>query len=142
MELVESLHEFPAKKKVFRTTPADTFKNRFHDCRQNRSLYPFSSLKDGNYGFAWPIQFQPFSLSSDFVSHLNEIAIQILRKSTYDEFSIIDGFWISMARPENTEIHENNFIGSHLVHPGNEVIATMTKQFSMLVLQDSCRLVE
>ena len=151
LELVESLHEFPAEKKVFRTTTAGTCRVRFDafwwDIASIESHYALSVyrnkgwLKYGNYGFAWPIKFQPFSLSSDFVSHFNEIAIQVLQTSTYDDFSIMDGFWISLARPENTEIQEDNFIGPHLVHPGEEVIAAMAKQFSMLVLQHSCHLV-
>lgn len=81
-----------------------------------------------------------FTLSADFVTYFNEIAIQTLQESDYPEFTILDGYWVSLARPDNTEITKENSIGPHLVHPGKEVFSAMTRMLWTVVLNDVCPL--
>ena len=113
-QLVEFLSSFPARVKVFQTTTAGW-------------------MKWGNYGFAWnPASAQVFSKSTHFVDALNHIAFRVF--DDYDGFDIVDGYWVTLARPDNRQVDEYNSIGKHLVHPGMEVLRAMVRTWMTLVL--------
>lgn len=126
-ELVTFLSSYPAERVCFRTTT---------------SGWP----KYGNFGFAWPTtRYQTFPFSSDFVAYFNKVALEVLMEVEKEEespsdfnISIMDGYWISLARPDHTEISDLNAIGPHLVHPGVEVISAMTRTFLMIIMRDLC----
>ena len=101
-ELVKLVASLPARLRVFQTTTA-------------------AWMKYGNFGFAWPPdKTQPFSLSTSFVEHFNEIAFSVI--APFSSVHIVDAYWITLARPDNREVDINNFAGRHLVHPGREVL--------------------
>jgi len=95
--------------------------------------------KYGNFGFAWdPTYLQTFPLSSEFVEHFNKIALDVIQKSNFGDIHTMDGYWISLPRPDHTEVSKINGIGPHLVHPGPEVIGAMTEQWLLYVLRYIC----
>lgn len=95
-------------------------------------------LKHGNFGFAWPTTYQIFTLSADFIAHINDIAIQTLKVSKYTKFFIMDGYWLSLARPDNTEIVSDQSIKNHMVHTGKEVYSAMCRMILMVIFNDNC----
>jgi len=118
-ELVRLVGEFPAELRVFRSTTAGW-------------------LKYGNYGFGWPPNVtQPLSKSSHFVSHFNDIAFDVISKSGQDVY-VSDGYWASLARPDNTEAGTLQKRGKHLVHPGMDVVVSLTMNWLLLILRRFC----
>jgi hypothetical protein len=69
---------------------------------------------------------------------MNEIAFDVIAKSGNNQIQIVDGYWITLPRPDNTEVGTKQSTGKHLVHPGNEVIFAMTRTWYMLLLQHMC----
>jgi hypothetical protein len=99
--------------------------------------------KYGNYGVAWsPINGQGLPLDAGFVERFNQIAIDFISKTkqggSYSNLHIIDGYWVSLPRPDNREISKKADIGKKLSHPGHEVTYAMVRFFSMMVLQRLC----
>ena len=96
---------------------------------QSNAAWP----KYGNFGFAWPtVVSQPFTFSPNFISHLNDIAVDVV-VSESDSIALMDGYWITLARPDNRESTIDNRIGPHLVHPGREVAAAMVHTWMNMV---------
>ncbi|GAX23284.1 hypothetical protein FisN_21Hh031 [Fistulifera solaris] len=99
--------------------------------------------KYGNYGVAWsPIDGQGLPLDAGFVDRFNLIAIDYISKmkqgGAYSNLHIMDGYWVSLPRPDNREISKKADIGKKLSHPGHEVTYAMVLFFSMMVLQTMC----
>ena len=89
----------------------------------------------GNFGFAWnPNEYQPYSLSPNAVTHFNEAAKEVVRDVSGGRFLVIDGYYITLARPDHREIGEDNAIGKHMVHPGTEVVDAMASIWLTVVL--------
>lgn len=89
----------------------------------------------GNFGFAWnPNEYQPYSLSPNAVAHFNEAAKEVVRDVSGGRFLVIDGYYITLARPDHREIGEDNAIGKHMVHPGTEVVDAMARIWLTVVL--------
>lgn len=79
--------------------------------------------KFGNYGIAWdPTGAQRLPLDSNVIVAFNEVVFEVL--ADVDTISVVDGYWVSLARPDNREIGK---IGKKLSHPGNEVIDAMIR---------------
>lgn len=91
--------------------------------------------KYGNFGLEWPFGGQVMPVTTDVVPSFNEIAVDILRMKFSDFIKIIDGFWISYARPDNREI---GTIGNKLSHPGLEVQSAMVRIWAMVILEAVC----
>ena len=105
-ELVAYIDDYPAELKVFRTTTAGW-------------------MKYGNFGFAWPTEkLQLFTRSPNFVGYMNEIAFDIIQtqnqkrivtkasgNSVSNPIWILDGYWLTLARPDHTEIDPQHYIG-------------------------------
>lgn len=80
-------------------------------------------------------------VATDFVGFFNEIAYDVL-KDSFPEIPIMDGYWISYARPDNREITPGlkKALEKKLSHPGLEVVLTLLRQWTTIVLQsDVCR---
>mmetsp|Transcript_28003 Transcript_28003/g.80943 ORF Transcript_28003/g.80943 Transcript_28003/m.80943 type:complete len:556 (-) Transcript_28003:33-1700(-) len=108
-ELTTFLVSYPAEFVAFQTTSA--------------GWMPY-----GNFGFAWnPNQYQPYSLSPNVVAHFNEAAKETVDDASDGTFFVVDGYYITLARPDHREIGEDNAIGKHMVHPGIEVVDAMAK---------------
>lgn len=100
--------------------------------------------KYGNYGVAWsPIHRQGLPLDAGFVDRFNRVAIdhiieKVNRNTKSKRIEIMDGYWISLPRPDNREISKKADIGKKLSHPGHEVIYAMVQFFSMMTVQTVC----
>eukprot|EP00566_Odontella_aurita_P005123 CAMPEP_0113595954 /NCGR_PEP_ID=MMETSP0015_2-20120614/40045_1 /TAXON_ID=2838 /ORGANISM="Odontella" /LENGTH=619 /DNA_ID=CAMNT_0000503371 /DNA_START=733 /DNA_END=2591 /DNA_ORIENTATION=- /assembly_acc=CAM_ASM_000160 len=117
---VDLIAEYPAELKIFRTANA---------------AWP----KYGNYGFTWPTtQLQPFSRSPNFVAKINDVAYGVVAERGKDRVRIVDGYWMTLPRPDHTEVGRVNTIGKHMVHPGVHVSSAMTMKVFMLVLRQLC----
>ena len=118
-DLVSFLVDYPADLIAFRTTSAGW-------------------LPYGNMGFAWkPTEYQPYSLSPNFVARMNEIAKDVV-KAVDDKIPVLDGYYITLARPDHREVNDDNDIGKHLVHPGPQVVNAMASIWFNVVLRTLC----
>ena len=115
-KLTSFLTSYPAELVAFQTTTA--------------GWMPY-----GNFGFAWnPNEYQPYSLSPNAVAHFNEAAKEVVGEASGGRFLIVDGYYITLARPDHREIGEDNAIGKHMVHPGIEVVDAMARVWLTVVL--------
>lgn len=64
---------------------------------------------------------------------MNAIAYSILKKEKYKNIFVLDGYWVSHARPDNRWADKTNSIGQNLIHPGPEVLHAMIQVFWNLV---------
>ena len=120
-EMVKFIGDYPAELKVFRSTTPGW-------------------MKYGNFGFSWPTDFtQPFQRSHHMVTQINDIAFDVLANAdNADDILIMDGFWTSLARPDNTEMGPRNQIGKHMVHPGVEVMDALARKFMHIMMRSTC----
>ena len=96
-------------------------------------------MKYGNFGFAWPAHKpQIYSRSTHFSSRINDVAYSVIDEYGDGKIPVLDGYWMSLPRPDNTEAGEKNMIGKHLVHMGVEVTDTMARKWMQIVLWKSC----
>lgn len=116
-EFVDLIQNFPADLKVFQSTTA---------------AWP----KYGNWGIEWEHHPQAMPLTSDFCAAFNDVAYDVIASnSKNDGIDIMDGYWITYPRPDNREV---GTIGKKLSHPGYEVLSTMARIWSMLILERVC----
>ena len=120
-EMVKFIGDYPAELKLFRSTTPGW-------------------MKYGNFGFSWPTDFtQPFQRSHHMVTQINDIAFDVLANAdNADDILIMDGFWTSLARPDNTEMGPRNQIGKHMVHPGVEVMDALARKFMHIMVRSTC----
>jgi len=112
--LTEYISNYPARLRIFQTTSAGW-------------------MKWGNYGFAWnPTAAQAYPQSTHFVDVFNRIAFEVL--FDFENIKIMDGYWLSLARPDNRQVSIDNAAGKHLVHPGLEVLGAMGRTWLTIVL--------
>ena len=113
-DLVQFISTMPARVKIFQTTSAGW-------------------MKWGNYGPAWnPGVPHSFTTSPHVVDEFNNVALRVL--DNYEGFDIVDGYWMSLARPDNRQVDQLQAVGKHLVHPGLEVLGAMGRVWMTLVL--------
>lgn len=87
--------------------------------------------KWGNFGFAWPPwRGQPLPLDSHYVDYFNGIAVEVVSEL---DIPVVDGFWLTRARPDHREVSHENDIGKHLVHAGPEVYTVLLREWIALV---------
>lgn len=99
--------------------------------------------KYGNYGVAWsPMHGQGLPLDTGFVDRFNRIALdfisEVKQKTAHNRLHIMDGYWVSLPRPDNREISKKADIGKKLSHPGHEVTYAMVRFFTTIILQSNC----
>ena len=80
---------------------------------------------------------QPQSRSTHFVHYFNQIAHDTIIKYS-NSIHIIDGYWITLPRPDHTQTSEQNQVGKHLIHPGYEVLSVFARRWLMLILWGLC----
>jgi len=128
MDLVDFMSTYPADLKVFRSTTAGW-------------------QRYGNFGFSWdPTKPQRITQSPHMVEQMNNVMFDVIAKNNKNidqssddqKIHIMDGYWISLPRPDNTEAGIQNRIGKHLVHPGPEVVWAMSRLWWMAVLRFLC----
>lgn len=91
--------------------------------------------KYGNFGFAWPPNMtQPFPYSPNFCHYWNTIAYNILQELKLANILVLDGYWVTHARPDNRWSSKVNDIGEKLVHPGKETFNGMIQMYWTLLL--------
>jgi len=75
-------------------------------------------------------------VATEFVDFFNGIAYDVL-KDFSPMISIMDGYWISYARPDNREITigPKQALEKKLSHPGFEVVSTLLRQWTSIVAQ-------
>jgi hypothetical protein len=114
-DLFQYISSYPASLKIFQTTSA---------------AWP----RWGNFGFMWrPTMSQRYPLSTHFVDAFNRAAFEVL--SVYEgTIVIMDGYWITLARPDNRQVDRENSPGKHMVHPGTEVLSALSRTWMTMVL--------
>ena len=123
-KLIQLVLNFPARLRVFQTTTAG---------------WP----KFGNYGFAWPTKTtQRLPKDPTFVEYLNRVAWSTVIAKDYGyhnrTISVMDAYWLTLARPDHREVSKDQAIGKHLVHAGPEVLSVLVRKWIMLIVQDMC----
>ena len=98
--------------------------------------------KYGNWGVIWPTEgIQNMPVATEFIAFFNDLAYQVM-KDSFPTIPIMDGYWISYARPDNREINigPKKALEKKLSHPGVEVVTAMLRTWTTIVTQsDLCR---
>ena len=116
-QLLEFLNDYPTSLKVFRSTTA-----AWH--------------RYGNFGFSWTKLHQSYTLSFHFINKFNQIAYDLLKK--YPSVYILDGYWLTLPRPDNTEVSKDNKAGKHLAHPGFAVTQVLGRKWFTFLMRHFC----
>lgn len=93
--------------------------------------------KYGNYGVTWPVEGgQNMPVSTEFVDFFNNIAYDVMKES-FPSIPIMDGYWVSYARPDNREINKGpkQALAKKMSHPGREVALAMLRSWVTIVTQ-------
>jgi hypothetical protein len=77
------------------------------------------------------------SRSTHLVHHFNTIAIDVIQKKS-SNIRILDGYWITLPRPDHTQTSSENAVGKHMVHPGYEVLSVFARMWFMLIFWGLC----
>ncbi len=77
------------------------------------------------------------SRSPHLAHHFNTIAYDIIQM-TSNNILIADGYWLTLPRPDHTQVSTQNEVGKHLVHPGFEVLSVLARRWFMLILWGVC----
>lgn len=95
--------------------------------------------KWGNYGVAWDPRYgQSLPLDTSFIQAFNTIAVDVLKK-LHPKTMLVDGFWVTLPRPDHREVDEMNRIGKKLSHPGIEVVRAMVRLWwNVVVVHGIC----
>ena len=89
----------------------------------------------GNFDIEWPTnETQSLALSSNMVSHFNDIAFNVL-KNTPSSIQIMDAYWLTLARPDNRQVGVVKNTKKHLVHPGEEVLQAMVRNWILILVE-------
>ena len=121
--LADAVQQFSAELKLFQTTTAG---------------WP----KHGNYNVHWdPAYGQGLPMDPSFVERFNRLALETLKEDHFakSNFKIVDGYWITLARPDNRETDRKVSTGKKLSHPGLEVVDAMVRVWTMLVIWTVCQ---
>ena len=80
---------------------------------------------------------QPMSRSPHLAHHFNTIAYDIILKQS-STIQIVDGYWLTLPRPDHTQTSSGNEVGKHMVHPGFEVLSVLARMWFMLIFWGIC----
>jgi hypothetical protein len=98
--------------------------------------------KYGNYGMAWdPTHGQPWPLDAAFIDYFNQnVAWNVLQPyMSRMNMYIVDGYWVSLARPDHREVDNKSSIGKKLSHPGRDIILVLVRTWWDLIVQSLCK---
>ena len=75
-------------------------------------------------------------VSTEFVAFFNDIVFDVMKES-FPTIPIMDGYWVSYARPDNREINmgPKQALAKKMSHPGNEVVLAMLRSWVTVVTQ-------
>jgi hypothetical protein len=127
-ELLITVRQIPALVRMFQTTHA---------------AWP----KYGNYGVAWDPRYgQELPLDGAFVERFNEIAFRLIEQMNVGtpstgfstRITMVDAYWMTLARPDNRETSKNADVGKKLSHPGTEVVSYMAQILWQAAIQLFC----
>ena len=79
-------------------------------------------------------------VATEFIDFFNDVAYDVMKES-FPTIPVMDGYWISYARPDNREISKGSkkALEKKLSHPGIEVVMTMLRSWVTVVAQsDVC----
>jgi hypothetical protein len=78
-------------------------------------------------------------LDPSFVPYFNRIAVETLENHyAANTFLVVDGYWITQARPDHRETDRQVHIGKKLSHPGPEVVDAMVRIWTMILVWKIC----
>ncbi len=117
IQFLDFLETYPTSLKVFRSSTA-----AWH--------------RYGNFGFGWKKMNQPYTKTHHFVDKYNQIAYDILKK--YPSVHILDGYWLTLPRPDNTEASKENKAGKHMAHPGLAVTDVLVRKWFTFLIRHLC----
>ncbi len=80
---------------------------------------------------------QPMSRSPHLAHHFNTIAYDVIGNQS-SNILVADGYWITLPRPDHTQISQQNKVGKHLVHPGYEVLSVFARRWFMMISLRLC----
>jgi len=84
------------------------------------------------------VAYQSLLISPHTVVEFNVAAMDIVKSSDYD-IKVLDYFWLSYARPDNTQVKtRENEIGQHFAHPGRSVNSILTRKILMMTMWSVC----
>jgi len=90
--------------------------------------------KWGVYGAAWnPRVRQIVQLSPNAVESLNAVAWEVVAEKK--GVPVMDYYWLTLSRPDNRQIDEENRLTQHLVHPGLEVLSAVARKWATMILE-------
>ena len=95
---------------------------------------PRKDISDDQHGPAWdPGVPHSFTTSPPHVvDEFNNVALRVL--DNYEGFDIVDGYWMSLARPDNCQVDQLQAVGKHVTHPGLEVLGAKGRVWMTSVL--------
>lgn len=89
--------------------------------------------KWGLYSAAWrPAAPQIFPRFPQASYEFNRVALDTLR--SFKDVYVMDGYWLTYARPDHREVTPPNTLSDKLVHAGPEVYSVLTRQFAAMIL--------
>ena len=89
-------------------------------------------LKWGNYGFAWPSERQQkYPVDSHVCGIFNEVAWEMMQDHN---IPFLDTYWLSLSRPDHTQIQRGGKIGGKMVHLGVEIYDVLLRKYLSLIL--------
>ena len=80
-------------------------------------------------------------VATEFIDFFNDIAYEVM-KDSFPTIPIMDGYWISYARPDNREVNlgKKKALEKKLSHPGVEVVTALLRTWTTIVTQsDVCK---
>lgn len=120
-QFVNFIEQYPADLRVFQSTTAG---------------WP----RYGNYDIEWlKNETQSLALTSNMVAHFNEIAYTILLNNKHTSIQIMDAYWLTYARPDNRQAGLKKNTKKRLVHPGEEVLRTMVRNWILILVEHLSR---
>ena len=124
-QFLDFIEEYPADLKIFRSTNAGW-------------------MRWGQFGFTWKAENNELAVFSHHSARiLNKVAIELIskrRKLGTSSVRILDYYWPTLARPDNTDVDspQRQSAGSHLVHPGIDTLRLLVRLEVMMIMRHFC----
>jgi len=117
-KFVDTIVSYKADATIFRTTSAGW-------------------VRWGNFGFNWGNGVQNPIASPHYITLMNKEALDIVQQSKND-IQVLDNFWLTYPRPDDTQIQKDGSTGAHLVHPGEPIAAVSIRKIFMMIMWNIC----
>ena len=133
--------KFPADLKIFRTTNISSLLlySAAFVLTLLSLLLQAAWLRWGQINVDFGLNPQPTILSHNTVKLFNDAAISIIRNcNECQDIQILDFYWPTLSRPDDTEINNLNNIGPHMVHPGFDTVLLLLRKEIMMIMHHFC----